>query len=111
MSRLPDTSEIPDGWEQSPIRGDEMELEHRSGSIAVKAVRTTSTDEWELELEDSIRNRYTTVRPLGRADTHEEAATALVALAEAVNDLRSQRDDVRPDAIARELRRSQRVPV
>ncbi|WP_266074913.1 hypothetical protein [Haladaptatus caseinilyticus] len=111
MEPLPKASEIPAGWEQSPIRGDEIELEHQNGTIAVKAVRTTSADEWELEMEDSISNQYTTIRPVGQADTREQAVIALLALAEAVNDLRNQRGDVRPDDIVREVKRGQRIPV
>ncbi|WP_435159550.1 hypothetical protein [Haladaptatus sp. DFWS20] len=111
MEPLPKASDIPAVWEQSPIRGDEIELRHQNGNIAVKAVRATSADEWELEMEDSISNRYTTVRPVGRADTRKQAATALVALAEAIDDLRNERDDMLPDDIVREVKRGQRVPV
>ncbi|WP_049971773.1 hypothetical protein [Haladaptatus cibarius] len=111
MQPLPKTSDIPAGWEQSPIRGDEIELRHQNGDIAVKAVRATSADEWELEMEDSIGNRYTTIRPVGQADTKTQAVSALVALAEAVSDLRNERDDMLPHDIVREVKRGQRVPV
>lgn len=111
MQSPSDTGEIPAEWERSPIRGDEIQLQHRDGDIAVKAVRASIADEWELELEDSIGNRYTTIRPVGRVATRDRAVSALLSLAETVNDIRREREDVRPDDIVREVQRSERVPV
>lgn len=111
MKQLPDASAIPSGWEQAPVRGDELQLQHEDGTIAVKAVRATISDEWELELEDSIGNRYTTIRPVGRVPTRERAVSGLLSFAEVINDLRGEREDVLPDDIVREVQRSERVPV
>ncbi|MFH5797447.1 hypothetical protein [Haladaptatus sp. CMAA 1911] len=111
MNHLPDTEDIPAGWERTPVRGDEIELQHEDGNISVKAVRASIADEWELELEDSIGNRYTTIRPVGRVATRDRAVSALLSFARAVNDLRRERDDVLPDDIVREVQRGERVPV
>ncbi|WP_458187497.1 hypothetical protein [Haladaptatus sp. NG-WS-4] len=102
---------IPPGWEQSPVRGDEMGLRRQNGDIAVKAVKATIADEWELELVDSVGNRFTTARPVGRVDTREKAFVELVSFAETIDDLREGRDVVAPDDIVREVRRSGRVQV
>ncbi|EFW92091.1 hypothetical protein ZOD2009_11460 [Haladaptatus paucihalophilus DX253] len=111
MNGQPDSGDIPAGWERAPIRGDEIQLQHEDGSIAVKAVKATISDEWELELEDSIGNRYTTIRPVGRVATRDRAVSALVSFAREVNDLRHERGEVLPDDIVREVQRSERVPV
>ncbi|WP_227375401.1 hypothetical protein [Haladaptatus halobius] len=111
MPPLPDSGDIPTEWERSPLRGDEIGLRHRDANIAVRAVKATIAGEWELELVDSIGNRFTTARPVGRVESRERAVTELVSFAEQVDDLRSGRDDVLADDIVREVRQGERTTV
>ncbi|WP_458206970.1 hypothetical protein [Haladaptatus sp. NG-SE-30] len=108
MPLLPDIRDIPTGWERSPVRGDEIELQHQDEDIAVKVVKATLADEWELELVDNIGNQFSTVRPVGRVDTRERAIEELVSFAEAVDNLRT-RDEALPDDIVREVQRNGRA--
>lgn len=111
MPLLPDSGDIPAGWERSSVRGDEIGLQHRDVNIAVRAVKATMAGEWELELVDSIGNRFSTVRPVGQVETRERAVERLVSFAEEVNDLRSECDDVLADDIIREVQQGGQTKV
>jgi hypothetical protein len=110
------------------VRGDEMAIRHEEGLLVVKAVRAsgggvasndggagardetgdandaeTAAATWTLELEDSVDNRFTTVRPMGAVSGEERAADELVAFAELVNELQSNDEEFRPGEIVREV--------